>query len=72
MAGVSLGPFVGRGIDRLVPWYATLIAILMMIPFLAIQTGAGNLNVAVVVITTIALDVFTQMIQVSLATAIFG
>ena len=72
MAGVALGPFVGRGIDNLVPWYATLFAIVLITLFQAIQTGAGGINIAAVVIATIGLDVFRQMIQVSLTTAIFG
>lgn len=53
---------MGHGIDKLVPWYATLFAILMVILFQSIQTGAGNINVAVVVIATLGLDVFRQMI----------
>ena len=72
MGGVALGPFVGRGVDHLVSWYATLFAILMTILFQSIQTGAGDINVAAVVIATIGLDVFQQMIQVSLTTVIFG
>ena len=72
MSGVIMAPFVGRSIDSLVPWYATLIAILMSILFQSIQTGAGDINVVAVVIATIGLDVFRQMIQVSLTTAIFG
>ena len=72
MSGVIIGPFVGRGIDNLVPWYATLFAIFMGILFQSIQTGAGDINVAAVVIATIGLDVFQQMIQVSLTTAVFG
>ena len=72
MVGVSLGPFVGRRIDHLVPWYATLFAIIMIILFQSIQTGAGGISVAAVVIATIGLDVFRQMIQVSLTTAVFG
>jgi predicted secreted protein len=72
MAGVIMGPFVGRGIDKLVPWYATLFAIVMITLFQAIQTGAGDINVAVVVIAIVGLDVFRQMIQVSLTTAVFG
>ena len=72
MVGVTLGPLVGRGVDNLVPWYASLFAILMITLFQSIQTGAGDINVAAVVIATIGLDVFSQMIQVSLTTAIFG
>ena len=44
----------------------------MGILFLSIQTSAGDINVAAVVIATIGLDVFQQMIQVSLTTAVFG
>ena len=38
----------------------------------SIQIGAGDINVAAVVIAVIGLDVFTQMIQVSLLTAVFA
>ena len=72
MAGVILGPFVGRGIDNLVPWYATLIAILMITLFQSVQTGAGDINIAAVVIATIGIDAFRQIIQVSVTTALFG
>jgi hypothetical protein len=72
MVGVALSPFVGRGVDRLVTWYATLFAILMGVLFQSIQTGAGGISVAAVIIATIGFDVFRQMVQVSLTTAIFG
>ena len=72
MAGVTLGPFVGHGIDNLVPWYVTLFAILMNTLFQSVQTGAGDINVAVVIVVTTGLDVFRQMIQVSLSTAVLG
>ena len=72
MAGVILGPFVGRGIDNLVPWYATLFAILMITLFQSVQTGAGDINIAAVVIATIGIDAFRQIIQVSVTTALFG
>lgn len=72
MACVATGPLVGRSIDSLIPWYATLFAIVMILCFQAIQTGAGGINVAAVIIVTIGIDVFCQMIQVSLTTVIFG
>jgi hypothetical protein len=72
MAGVLLGPFVGRGVDSLVPWYASLFAILMTTLFQALQTGAGDINVAAVVIATIGIDLFRQMLQIALTTAVFG
>jgi uncharacterized protein YqgC (DUF456 family) len=72
MAGVILGPFVGRGVDSLVPWYASLFAIFMTTLFLSLQTGAGDINVAAVVIATLGIDLFRQMLQISLTTVVFG
>ena len=72
MCSITSGPFLGRGIDKLVPWYATLFGILMAILFQSVQTGAGNISIAAVVTAIIGLDVFRQTIQVSLTTAIFG
>ncbi|KAJ8521689.1 hypothetical protein ONZ45_g1642 [Pleurotus djamor] len=72
MFGVAVGPLVGRLIDRLVPWYATLIAMLALTCFQSIQVGAGGINIAAVIITCLGLDLFRQMQQVSLSTAIFG
>ncbi|KAG6879825.1 hypothetical protein C0992_011108 [Termitomyces sp. T32_za158] len=39
---------------------------------MAIQTGAGGINIGAVIIATFGLDVFRQMLQVSLSTAVFG
>ena len=72
MVGVALMPVVGRTIDRLVPWSATLFGISMLLVTFSIQTAAAGLNVAVVVIVTIGLDLFRQMQQVSLTTAVLG
>lgn len=71
MFGVAMGPLIGRTIDKLIPWYASLIAIIGMALFQAIQVGAGGINIAAVIIATFGLDVFRQMLQVSLATSIF-
>lgn len=72
MAGVAMSPVVGHVIDRLVPWYASLFGVIMLILFQSIQTGAGGISVAAVIIATFGLDIFRQMLQVSLTTAIFG
>lgn len=66
-----MGPFVGKLIDRLVPWYASLVAVWMLVVFQAIQVGAGGINIGAVIIATFGLDVFRQMLQVSLSTAVF-
>ncbi|KAF5340597.1 hypothetical protein D9611_007340 [Ephemerocybe angulata] len=69
MAGVSFGPLVGYTIDKLVPWYASLVAVAGSIVF---QTAAGDQSVAAVVLAAFGLDVFRQMLQVSLTTAAFS
>lgn len=71
MAGVSMGPIGGRLIDKLVPWYASLVSICFLLVFQAIQTGAGGIHVAAVIVATFGLDVFRQNLQVSLSTTIF-
>ncbi|GLB45292.1 putative MFS general substrate transporter [Lyophyllum shimeji] len=72
MFGVAMGPLVGKLIDRLVPWYASLFSIFFLICFQSVQTAAGGINIAAVVIATLGLDIFRQMLQVSLSTAVFG
>lgn len=71
MLGVALGPFIGRAIDRFVPWYASLIAILLLVCSQSIQVGAGGINIGAVIVSTFGLDVFQQMLQVSLSTSVF-
>ncbi|KAM5541230.1 hypothetical protein V8D89_005159 [Ganoderma adspersum] len=72
IVGVGMAPLIGRTIDRLVPWSATLFGIVMLLLTFALQTAAVGLHVAVVVIVTIGLDVFRQTQQVSLTTAVLG
>src|SRR5436853_7030563 len=71
MAAVAMGPVGGHIIDRLVPWYASLFGILMLVLFQSIQVGAGGISVAAVIISTFGLNIFRQTVQVSLTTAIF-
>ncbi|KAH7927666.1 MFS general substrate transporter [Leucogyrophana mollusca] len=72
MLGIFTGPFVGRIIDRLVPWYATLIATLCLLVLQSIETAAGGISIAAVVIFCFGLDAFRQAQTVSLSTAIFS
>ncbi|KAH9850127.1 major facilitator superfamily domain-containing protein [Lenzites betulinus] len=72
MVGVAMAPLIGRTIDRLVPWSATLVAIVALVITHAIQTAAVGLNVAVVIIVCIGLDVFRQTQQVSITTGVLG
>lgn len=70
--GVCTAPFVGRGVDKLHTWFATLISIVGMLVFQAVQTGAGGISVAAVIIACFGIDVFRQMQQVSLTSSVFG
>ncbi|KAI1789923.1 major facilitator superfamily domain-containing protein [Ganoderma leucocontextum] len=72
IVGVAMMPLIGRAIDGLVPWSATLFGISMLLVTFSIQTAAAGLNVAVIVIVTIGLDCFRQMQQVSLTTAVLA
>ncbi|KAG7453145.1 MFS general substrate transporter [Guyanagaster necrorhizus] len=72
MFAVAMGPILGRAIDHLVPWYASLIGIFMMLCSQAVQTGAGGISIGAVIITTIGIDTFRQMLEVSLATRIYS
>ena len=67
-----MGPVGGHIIDRLVPWYASLVGVMMLVLFQSVQVGAGGIHIAAVIVSTFGLDVFRQMLQVSLTTAIFG
>jgi len=72
MFGVAMRLLGGRVIDRLVPWYGSLASVLLLLLFQSIQLGAGGVNIGAVVVTTFGIDVFIQMIQVSVSTAIYG
>ena len=71
MFGVSMGPILGRGIDKLVTWYAILIPTFFMAIFWAVQTAAAGINISAIVIVCVGLDLCDAMQQVSLSTAVF-
>jgi hypothetical protein len=71
MLGVIAMPFFGRLLDRLVPWWSIIISTLLLLVFQAVQTGAGGINIAAVVISCFGLDLFRQIQTVSLSTLIF-
>lgn len=72
MTGVLAGPLVGRLVDNLVPWLANIISTIGLLTFQAIQVGAGGVHIAAVIVVCFGFDVFRQMQQVSLMTAVFG
>ena len=72
MVGVLLGPLVGLAVDRLVPWHAALAGTLGYAAAQALQTSAGGMHVAVVIVACIGLDVFRQAQQVALTSAVIA
>ncbi|KAJ7241339.1 major facilitator superfamily domain-containing protein [Mycena haematopus] len=72
MLGVILGPFMGRLIDLLFPWYSTLFAVVLLGLFNCVQMGAGGLSVAAVLIVAFGLNLFRQLLQASLATTVLS
>jgi predicted MFS family arabinose efflux permease len=70
--GVSVAPFTGRLVDKLVPWHATLFGIMGYMVCQAIQVGAGGVHLAAVVISCIGLDLFFTITHISLTTAVFS
>ncbi|KAK7692467.1 hypothetical protein QCA50_004092 [Cerrena zonata] len=72
IGGVCCAPLTGRLVDRLHPFYSVLISTLLLIAVWVLETGAGGITVAVVIITCFGVDIFRQMQQVSLTNWVFG
>jgi len=70
--GVFSGPLVGHYIDRLSPWYSVLVATFCLLVLQIIQTAAGGINIAVVIIVCFGIDAFRQTQTVSLQMIVFS
>ena len=69
--GVIVVPFVGRLMDRFVPWWTAVLSTAFLLVFQAVQTGGGGINVAAVIISCFGLDVFRQTQGIALSTLMF-
>jgi len=72
MAGVATNPFAGKLLDKLLPWYGSLISVCSMIIFHSVHLGAGGVHIAAVAVAVFGLDVVHQALQVSLSIAVFA
>ncbi|KAL6300671.1 major facilitator superfamily domain-containing protein [Sparassis latifolia] len=72
MFGVAMAPVIGRLIDGLIPWFAAFVAVLALLVFQALAVGADGVHIAAVVLVCFGIDVFRQMNQVALTSAVFG
>ncbi|KAG8890427.1 histone acetyltransferase [Tulasnella sp. 332] len=70
--GVMTAPFVGRLIDRLVPWVGIFIALLILIVSQVVLAIGGGINIAAIIISCFFLDVGLQMCQVATVSKIYG
>ncbi|KAJ7476556.1 hypothetical protein FB451DRAFT_1243528 [Mycena latifolia] len=58
---------MGRHIDRLVLWYATLLAVVLLGVFNAMQLATSGLSIGAAIVVAFALDLFRQPLQAPLA-----
>ncbi|KAK4055092.1 hypothetical protein OIV83_000372 [Microbotryomycetes sp. JL201] len=72
VAGVCTAPFVGRLVDKLVPWFGVAIGISINLVTQAVYVGAAGVHIAAVVIVIFLLDIAQQMTQVSNSSAVYG
>ncbi|KAF8187756.1 MFS DHA1 transporter [Pholiota molesta] len=72
MAGVAAGPISGRIVDRIHPWHAILISTLLLLMFQAIQTAAGGLHIAAVIVSCFGLDFLQQIQSIGLVMSFFS
>ncbi|KAG6845832.1 hypothetical protein H0H87_002520 [Tephrocybe sp. NHM501043] len=72
MLGVALVPLLGRWGDKMLPWHAILTNIVILVCFQAIQTGAGGIHIAAVVIAILGIDLFRQTTQVAISMAVYS
>ncbi|KAF8517298.1 major facilitator superfamily domain-containing protein [Hysterangium stoloniferum] len=72
MVGVGTAPFIGRLIDALIPWMATVIATIMILVSQGVQFGGSTISIGAVIVATFLLDVGRQSQQVSLTTAVYS
>ena len=64
LAGVAAGPICGRICDRLHPWHALLIASVILLAFQAVQTAAGGIHVAAIIVAGIGMGFITSSVPV--------
>ncbi|TFY51898.1 hypothetical protein EVJ58_g10320 [Rhodofomes roseus] len=72
MLGVLLGPFLGRILDFIYPWWGAVSACFALLVFQAVMVIGAGLNIAPVIIATLGLDVFRQTTSVSLVNMAFA
>lgn len=65
MTGVCTAPFVGRSVDRIVPWSGVVLGNLLLIVSNVLLLGGAQTNVAFIIFAIFILDVGQQFQQVN-------
>jgi hypothetical protein len=66
-----IAPFSGRVMDLVAPWHGVMLSTILLLAFQTIQTGAGGINIAAVIVGCFGLDALRQVQNVSIVTLIF-
>jgi predicted MFS family arabinose efflux permease len=72
MTGVCTAPFVGKSVDRIMPWSGVVLGNLLLIVANVLLLGGAQTNVAFIIIAILILDIGQQFQQVSNQSRIFS
>ncbi|PBL01863.1 MFS general substrate transporter [Armillaria gallica] len=70
--GVCMTPLAGRDLDKLLPWHSSVLATIFTACFQGLLVGAAGINIAPIILAVLGIDIFRQMLQVSLQISIFS
>ncbi|KAK0490417.1 major facilitator superfamily domain-containing protein [Armillaria novae-zelandiae] len=70
--GVCMTPLAGRLLDKLLPWYSSVLATIFTACFQGLLVGAAGINIAPIILAVLGIDIFRQILQVSLQVSIFS
>ncbi|CAA7266045.1 unnamed protein product [Cyclocybe aegerita] len=72
IGGMTIGPFAGRLMDHISPWYGIFMGTVFLAVFQAIHTAAGGFSLPALIVSCIGLDVMRQIQNVSIVACLFG
>jgi hypothetical protein len=72
MLGIVLGPFLGRQMDSVYPWWGALISAMWLLVLQAGMVAGAGINLAPVVLLILIGDLFRQTWVVALTSMAFA
>ncbi|KAK0205973.1 MFS superfamily [Desarmillaria ectypa] len=70
--GVCTTPLAGRVLDKLLPWYGSVLSTIFTACFQSLLVGTAGINIAPIILAVLGIDIFRQTLQVSLQMSIFS